>query len=137
MLDGVELIADGGPAGLGFVEGVKTVRPDEWFFQAHFYQDPVTPGSLGLEAMLQLLKVVAIDRWGAGSAFAANLGKHRWMYRGQVVPTNRQVRVQAVVTARDDDQRRLVADGFLSVDGLVIYKMNDFTLRVVDGPVSD
>ena len=51
MVDGIELyIPDGGPHGLGFVRGVKTVDVNEWFFQAHFYEDPVCPGSLWLES---------------------------------------------------------------------------------------
>jgi 3-hydroxymyristoyl/3-hydroxydecanoyl-(acyl carrier protein) dehydratase len=129
MLDRVErLVLDGGPVGLGFVEGTKDVRPGEWFFAAHFVGDPVWPGSLGLEAMLQLLKVIAARRWPA-VAFEANLGRHRWTYRGQVVPTNKVVRVQAVVTAIDEAQHELTADGHLSVDGLMIYRMNDFRLR--------
>ncbi|HVI00955.1 MAG TPA: hypothetical protein VM869_19695, partial [Enhygromyxa sp.] len=42
----------GGRAGLGFARAEKDVDPDEWFFKAHFFQDPVQPGSLGIEAML-------------------------------------------------------------------------------------
>jgi 3-hydroxymyristoyl/3-hydroxydecanoyl-(acyl carrier protein) dehydratase len=130
MLDRVELlVTDGGPARLGLAEGAKDVRPGEWFFAAHFVGDPVWPGSLGLEAMLQLMKVLAARRWPDAAAFEANLGRHRWTYRGQVTPANREVRVQAVVTAVDEARRELTADGHLSVDGLVIYGMNDFRLR--------
>ena len=69
MMDRVDVfVPDGGPAGLGFIQGSKHVRADEWFFKAHFYQDPVWPGSLGLEAMLQLMKVVAAERWGGDGA---------------------------------------------------------------------
>jgi 3-hydroxymyristoyl/3-hydroxydecanoyl-(acyl carrier protein) dehydratase/malonyl CoA-acyl carrier protein transacylase len=129
MLDRVELfVPAGGPKGLGFIEASKEVRPGEWFFEAHFYQDPVWPGSLGLEALLQLLEVVLAQRWPA-SWFECNIGKHRWTYRGQVVPTSKQVRVQAIVTSCDDERRELTADGLLSVDGLVIYRMNDFRVR--------
>jgi 3-hydroxymyristoyl/3-hydroxydecanoyl-(acyl carrier protein) dehydratase len=135
MIDRVELfVPDGGPHGLGFLRGHKDVDPGEWFFQAHFYQDPVWPGSLGLESFVQLLKVAAVERWplGDGVRFEAMRGRaHRWAYRGQVVPTNRRVTVQAVVTACDDDARQLTADGLLLVDGLVIYQMTDFTLRAV------
>ena len=68
MIDRIErFVPDGGPHGLGFIAGSKQVRPDEWFFKAHFYQDPVWPGSLGLEAFLQLLKVAAVERWPHGS----------------------------------------------------------------------
>ncbi len=135
MIDRIELyIPDGGPAGLGYIRGLKEVDPDEWFFKAHFYQDPVTPGSLGLEAFLQLLKYAAVERWGwqEGNILAAVALEHhhKWCYRGQVVPTNKLVTVQAWITAVDDQKRILTADGFLAVDGKTIYQMNDFTLRM-------
>jgi 3-hydroxymyristoyl/3-hydroxydecanoyl-(acyl carrier protein) dehydratase len=138
MLDRIDLyLPEGGPAGLGFIQGSKEVNPNEWFFAAHFYQDPVWPGSLGLEAFLQLLKVAAVERWGCSASCEFStiaLGKpHRWLYRGQVLPGNKQVSVQAVITAVDDNEQSLTADGFLSVDGLVIYQMNDFSLRLERG----
>ena len=62
MIDRIEMfVADGGPRGLGYIRGSKDVDPDEWFFAAHFYQDPVMPGSLGLESFLQLAKFVAVE----------------------------------------------------------------------------
>ncbi len=135
MIDRIEMfIPDGGPAGLGYLRGVKDVDPDEWFFKAHFFEDPVTPGSLGLESFVQLLKFAAVERWGwqAGDTFeAAALGEtHRWLYRGQIVPTNRLVTVDAWITAVDDESRTLTATGFLAVDGKTIYQMIDFTVRI-------
>ncbi len=135
MIDRVELyVADGGPARLGYLRGIKLVEPFEWFFQAHFYQDPVTPGSLGLESFQQLLKYAAVERWGwrsgATLASVACERRHRWLYRGQIVPTNRQVTVEAWITAVDDQARILTADGLLSVDGRPIYQMNNFTLQM-------
>ncbi len=135
MIDRVELfVADGGPQGLGWIRGSKLVDPDEWFFKAHFYQDPVCPGSLGLESLVQLLKVVAAKRWGAAadSRFEtlAPGERHSWNYRGQIIPSNEKVTVEAVVTSVDDEQRLLKANGYLSVDGKVIYQMKDFTVRV-------
>lgn len=134
MIDQIELfVADGGPAGLGYIRGIKNVEPEEWFFKAHFYQDPVTPGSLGLESFLQLLKYVAVQRWGwhTGETVAviALESRHKWLYRGQVVPTNSKVTVQAWVTSVDAGEKTITADGFLSVDGKVIYQMNDFTVK--------
>ena len=135
MMDQVELfVPDGGPAGFGYIRGTKEVDPNEWFFKAHFYQDPVTPGSLGLESFLQLLKFVAVERWGwrQGELLVAAVPgrRHRWLYRGQVVPTNSRVRVEAWITGVDEQNRILTADGFLSVDGKLIYQMNDFTLKM-------
>ncbi|APW63092.1 beta-ketoacyl synthase N-terminal-like domain-containing protein [Paludisphaera borealis] len=125
-------VSQGGPNGLGFIEGSGAVDPGAWFFQAHFLGDPVWPGSLGLESLQQLLKVVAAERWDAGpdAVFdSPGLGvEHGWTYRGQIASTNRRVTTQAVITAVDDDRRLITADGLLRVDGKVIYQMSGFTL---------
>ncbi|GAM11027.1 3-hydroxydecanoyl-[acyl-carrier-protein] dehydratase [Geobacter sp. OR-1] len=132
MIDRIELfVADGGPAGLGYIKGIKDVDPDEWFFKAHFFEDPVTPGSLGLESFLQLLKYAARERFGMPKAAAIALGaRHKWLYRGQIVPANSRVIVEAWITATDEHARTLTADGLLSVDGKAIYQMNQFTVSV-------
>ncbi|MDD2853235.1 MAG: type I polyketide synthase, partial [Desulfuromonadaceae bacterium] len=135
MIDRIEMfVPDGGPNGLGYICGIKNVDPGEWFFKAHFYEDPVTPGSLGLESFLQLVKFAAVERWGwrTGDTLSAVAleSRHRWLYRGQVVPGNSQVTVTAWVTSVDDHNRTLTADGFLSVDGKLIYQMNDFTVTM-------
>ena len=134
MMDRITVLdLTGGPAGLGFVRGTKTIDPEEWFFKAHFYQDPVWPGSLGLEACLQVLEVLASEKWGPGGPAVFEspaLGlEHSWSYRGQVIPVNREVIVEASVTEADEEQKILRADGLLAVDGVVIYKMEGFTVR--------
>lgn len=138
MLDEIDVyVPDGGPSGLGYLHGIKQVNPDEWFFQAHFFEDPVWPGSLGLEAFLQLLKVYLLDRFPQLAdthrfeCIATGL-KHEWAYRGQVVPRNRNVEVEAWVTRVEEGPEPLVvANGFLVVDGKPIYQMTDFPLRLV------
>jgi 3-hydroxymyristoyl/3-hydroxydecanoyl-(acyl carrier protein) dehydratase len=134
MVDRIpQFIADGGKAGLGLIVGTIQVDPLFWFFKAHFFQDPVWPGSLGLESFLQLLKYVAWRRWGAVSSHAwqtvALNAPHEWTYRGQVIPDDQTVTVVLEVTAVDDQQGRITADGFLLVDGRIIYQMKDFTLE--------
>ena len=127
----------GGPNGLGFIRGTTGVNAESWFFQAHFYEDPVWPGSLGLESFIQLLKFVAIERWGSKEkpeqcefeTMALN-EKHHWIYRGQIIPKDEEVTVQAVITSIDQDSKLIRADGFLTVDGRIIYQMNDFALRI-------
>jgi len=151
MVDQIDLLVrDGGADRLGWVKGSITVDPSTWFFEAHFYQDPVWPGSLGLEAFIQLLKVYAVDRWDLGESteFSTMVGgqmaggklaagelaggdRHRWTYRGQIVPGCERVEVFASITYVDDIHRRVRADGFLTVDGRTIYAMNDFTLDVI------
>ena len=127
----------GGPNGLGFIRGTTEVNAESWFFQAHFYEDPVWPGSLGLESFIQLLKVVAIEQWGPEEnpeqcefeVMALN-ETHHWIYRGQIIPKDEKVTVQAMITEIDHEKKLLRADGFLTVDGRIIYQMNDFALRI-------
>jgi acyl transferase domain-containing protein/3-hydroxymyristoyl/3-hydroxydecanoyl-(acyl carrier protein) dehydratase len=138
MVDRIDAyVIDGGPHGLGYIRGTKTVDTTEWFFKAHFYQDPVIPGSLGLESFIQLLKIVAINRWGAQLKDVPchfepiAVGKeHEWSYRGQVIPTDKLITVSAVVTNIDDSDLTITGEGFLTVDGRIIYSMKNFTIRV-------
>jgi 3-hydroxymyristoyl/3-hydroxydecanoyl-(acyl carrier protein) dehydratase len=80
---------------------------------------------------------VSAARWGAGpSAVFESPGIglfHGWTYRGQIVPANQRVTVQAEIKACDDQAHLLVADGHLRVDGKVIYQMNDFSIRLAGG----
>jgi len=131
-------VPDGGPSGLGFVRGSTQVDPSRWFFKAHFFQDAVWPGSLGLESMLQLMAVFAQRRWGAGSGEGSEQvveavlpgAQHSWSYRGQIIPECERVTVEACVTGVDDENRSLTADGLLAVDGRIIYEMRGFSLRM-------
>ena len=108
---------------------------EAWFFKAHFMHDPVWPGSLGCESFLQLLKAYATDRWhvDADTAWRTNgLGReHNWTYRGQVLPTDARVEVEAVITEVDDEAGRVIASGYLTVDGRTIYHMGDFSVEIV------
>jgi 3-hydroxymyristoyl/3-hydroxydecanoyl-(acyl carrier protein) dehydratase len=137
MIDWIELHHPrGGPHGLGFVRGVKDVDPQEWFFKAHFYQDPVCPGSLGLESFLQLLKFAAAERWpqlASSHCFRTAIGReHRWTYRGQILPSHQRVTVEAAVTeVVETPHPALLAEGYLLVDGLYIYHMKDFGIQLV------
>ena len=126
----------GGENGLGYLRASKDVDPRAWFFQAHFFQDPVCPGSLGIESLIQLLRWAARQRWPALAATHMPLitegAPHTWRYRGQIRPGNKCVTVEAVINKIDDGfEPALWADGYLKVDGLSIYKMQDFGLRLV------
>jgi len=137
MIDRIDIYQpEGGPSGLGYVRGVKTVDADEWFFRAHFLNDPVCPGSLGIESFIQLLKFVALQRFGhlAPTHRFASLPRqpHSWTYRGQIIPQNRQVTVEAFIThLTSGTTPRILADGILSVDGLPIYRLEHFGICLV------
>ena len=115
----------------------KDVNPGEWFFKAHFYQDPVQPGSLGLEALVQTLQFYAIHM-GAAEGLKRPMvsleNPHEWKYRGQVVPSNRKIvsEVEVKQVVREGGAVTFKAEGWLWVDGTRIYWMS-FGLRVAEG----
>lgn len=130
---------DGGPAGLGRAVAEKTVDPSEWFFAAHFFQDPVQPGSLGLEAILQLLQLfmlkTGMHEGDQTMRFEPlRLGEvTRWKYRGQVVPHNRIITTDITITERGRDARGpyVVATASLWVDRKRIYEAAPIGMRLV------
>ena len=135
LIDEIETyLPHGGPFGFGYIRGKKYVDPDEWFFKAHFFQDPVCPGSLGVESFIQLLKFAALEIWGDKAhhhKFEMVTGKeHQWKYRGQITPENKIVEVEAVITEiKNAPEFVIMANGLLKVDGLYIYEMNNFGIK--------
>jgi len=139
MLDEVTgLWPDGGRAGLGRARGRQRVDPDAWYFKAHFVRDPVQPGALGIQAMLELLEHFASlatrEQQVARPRFETPaLGEPiTWKCRGQVLPENQEVFVGIDVTRVVDDDRglMLVADGSLWVDGTRIYEATGLSTRL-------
>ncbi|WP_146191588.1 1-acyl-sn-glycerol-3-phosphate acyltransferase [Azospirillum humicireducens] len=131
----------GGASGLGLIRGRQTVDPESWYFKAHFFQDPVQPGSLGVEALLQLLEramiLAGLDAELPSPRFegAALDVALRWKYRGQVVPTNRTVTTEIEITRIERDERGIlaVARGSLWADDLRIYEVDGLAARLVPG----
>ena len=130
-----------GAAGLGQVCAGRQVDPGEWYFKAHFFQDPVQPGSLGLEALLQTLACYLLD-WNAHGDIAqprfqsiATGVTHRWKYRGQVLPHHRLVHTTLEITDRGRDEQGVyaLARGSLWVDGQRIYEAQGLGVRIVPG----
>jgi 3-hydroxymyristoyl/3-hydroxydecanoyl-(acyl carrier protein) dehydratase len=132
----------GGAARLGYIRVRQDVQANAWYFDAHFFQDPVQPGSLGVEAMVQALQALAIlDGTADGAqAFDACPGTLplTWKYRGQILPTTRSIRIDLEVVARETISSgvMLVARGALWADDRCIYKADDITLLVHRCPAS-
>jgi 3-hydroxymyristoyl/3-hydroxydecanoyl-(acyl carrier protein) dehydratase len=142
MLDRIEgHWPDAGKAGLGQLRAVKDIDAGAWFFKAHFFQDPVQPGSLGLEAMLQALQFhmlrIGLDRGIVDARFEpiALHRRHGWKYRGQVLPGHRRVHTTVEITEVGSDARGAyaLADASLWADGQRIYEMVGLGMRIVSG----
>ncbi len=132
---------DAGEAGLGRMRAEKDVDPGEWFFKAHFFQDPVQPGSLGIEAMVQLLQFYMLHLRMGGDLVEprfealATDQPLTWKYRGQVLPANRLITSELEVVETGNDERGVyaVANAWLWVDGKRIYSATGLGMRIVEG----
>ena len=125
MFDRISEVAEaGGQYGKGVVRAVLDVRPDLWFFPCHFKGDPVMPGCLGLDALLQLLGFFLGWVGAAGKGRALGLGELK--FSGQVLPTMKKV-VYGLEIKRVMRSKLVlgIADGWLEADGSVIYRAMD------------
>ena len=131
----------GGMHSLGRVRAERAIDASDWYFKAHFFQDPVQPGSLGIEAMIQTLQFFMLES-GMGEGIdaprfeAIALNKPMtWKYRGQVVPLNNKVQVTLDVTevGSDADGPFALASASLWCDGIRIYSADGMGMRIVSG----
>lgn len=128
MTDRIAKITDdSGKYGKGEIQAELDIRPDLWFFGCHFYNDPVMPGCLGLDAMWQLVGFHMV--WSGHPGRGRALGCSKVKFFGQVLPTAKLVTFQ--VDIKRVIARKLVlaiADASMAVDGREIYTAED--LRV-------
>jgi len=133
---------EAGDAGLGRIRTFQKIHVDSWYFKAHFYEDPVQPGSLGLEALVQSARaLVHLKGWLDG--IENPVWEHpivgfplAWRYRGQVVPLNDEVvtEVEALeVDVVEGESVTVKVFGTQWVDGLRIYEVPSFAIRVRAG----
>lgn len=141
MVDDVDFFEpSGGAAGLGLIRGFQTVDPYAWYFKAHFYQDPVQPGSLGLDALLQLmlraivLKGITHNLQNPRICYITPEQSLRWSYRGQVTPSAQQVTQVIEIESIEVQGGMLVvtASGSLWRDELRIYEASNLSIGIFD-----
>ncbi|WP_327684504.1 beta-ketoacyl synthase N-terminal-like domain-containing protein [Streptomyces sp. NBC_00467] len=137
LVDRVDLVTDGGRHGQGYLHGHRAIRPDEWYFDCHFHRDPVMPGSLGVEAILQAMRLFVIEQNLAEGmeqprfAMATDV-ETAWKYRGQILRHDKELRFDVHIkeVRREADRLLVIADADLSKPGLRIYELTDVAIEV-------
>ncbi|MDZ7845147.1 MAG: PfaB family protein [Anaerolineales bacterium] len=124
---------DGGSKQHGYLYLNQAVDPQDWFFKTHFYQDPVMPGSLGVELISRALQsgAAGLDLPAGKTWRVAPDQRTSWKYRGQITPDTSTIQVDVHIQSLNRNSRRLLirADANLWKGNKRIYQISDLTLE--------
>ncbi len=134
LLDKAALNAAGNN-GEGYVYATRINSPQDWFYACHFQEDPVMPGSLGIEAILQAMKVFTQQRFHNQDAAELVIGrKMTWRYRGQVLPHHRHMQLEVHIRKPQKlgETKIISGDASLWAEDSRIYEVQNLTIAIGD-----
>jgi PfaB family protein len=143
FLDECIVVADGGKFSKGYVHSMNVIDASDWFYPCHFYKDPVMPGSLGVEAMIQSIQVYALQQDLGKDFNNPRFGlvedEAKWTYRGQIIPDNKIMTLEVHIKEirKTTDRIDILVDGNLWKDGLRIYSVESIGLSIQEGRQDD
>jgi 3-hydroxymyristoyl/3-hydroxydecanoyl-(acyl carrier protein) dehydratase len=138
ILEQAWVLPRGGRHGLGEVYAEAPVRSTDWYFKCHFYQDPVMPGSLGVEAVRQGVQILG-RHLGAGRV---SVGRPlpgcttTWKYRGQMTPEEGRLRLDAHATqvSASGEGLALLAEASVWKDDCRLYEIKNLGMMLPSAP---
>ncbi|SFD49911.1 Ketoacyl-synthetase C-terminal extension [Chitinophaga sp. CF118] len=137
FLDKLTYVTNGGTHGKGYIYGFKEIDPADWFYNCHFYLDPIMPGSLGVEAMIQAMQAFSI-LGNLGNKYAnpcfKQLGNHQtmWKYRGQIMPDNKcmSLEIHIISITENNNQTVIMGEGSLWKENIRIYEIKNLAFVI-------
>ena len=115
MFDRISNINEtGGDFKKGEIIAELDIKPDLWFFECHFKNDPVMPGCLGLDAMWQLVGFFLGWLGNPGKGRALGVGTVK--FTGEVLQSVKNVRYEI-------DMKKIMSPGGTTVglaNGIVL-----------------
>jgi 3-hydroxymyristoyl/3-hydroxydecanoyl-(acyl carrier protein) dehydratase len=136
FLSKVQIVKGGGEDNLGYIYADRPINRSDWFFDCHFFEDPVMPGSLGVESVFQALQVFALEE-DLGSMFNSPRFTQVedniiWKYRGQISPEIDAMAIEVHITGitKTDDKVTVKGKASLWKDKIRIYEVKQIALVI-------
>ena len=106
----------------GKINAELEIKPELWFFECHFKEDPVMPGCLGLDAMWQLVGFFL--GWTGEPGKGRALGVNSVKFTGEVLKTNKKAVYEIDIKRilKKEGATVGLADGKLLADDKLIYE---------------
>jgi PfaB family protein len=124
---------EGGEFQKGYLFTKQQIPSNSWFYQAHFFQDPVMPGSLGVETMAQAI-IQSAPIWGIPEKRRWRIKpgqKTAWKYRGQITRDVNEITIDLHIKEITpvDQGWQIISDGNLWKGNVRIYQITDLALE--------
>ena len=131
MIDCISHISDqGGKYGRGEVHAEFEISPDLWFFDCHFKDDPVMPGSLALDGLCQLLGFYLGWKGYQGKGRAFGVGEVR--YKGEVSRTSGKISYHLDIRKIIKTSHAMgIADGEVFIHGQSIHTAKSLWVGII------
>lgn len=81
LIDHVDEIVPG-----RYAKGYKNVTANEWFFPAHFPENPLMPGMIQMEALLQMLSITVLTLEGNHGKIIHGISANKISLKERVLP---------------------------------------------------
>jgi 3-hydroxymyristoyl/3-hydroxydecanoyl-(acyl carrier protein) dehydratase len=137
----------GGRYNKGYIYGETHVDPNAWFFKCHFFQDPVMPGSMGVDLFYQSLELTlcqflenkettsdsCVHYLNNNISVTFDSGHElTWAYRGQVNQGHHHLVIDVHISEINKAMNSVsvLAEASLWVDGLRIYEVKGLNMRL-------
>lgn len=132
LIDEASISLEGGLQKQGYAMASRRNSTTDWFYTNHFFQDPVMPGSLGIEAVVQTFKVLihSITKSNKPVTLAEDRN-FKWKYRGQVLQYNTEMQVEVHIQNRLTKNGTTVFTGNANLwaDDIRIYEIQQIALQ--------
>jgi 3-hydroxymyristoyl/3-hydroxydecanoyl-(acyl carrier protein) dehydratase len=133
LIDNVIIEQHGGIHKAGYAYSKRSISAEDWYFACHFYQDPVMPGSLGIEAIVQAMTVLMLSEEKSKPTVYIAIGQEiEWKYRGQVLQENKEIQVEVHIQDIQihDSVKYCSGEASLWADDKRIYEIHNLTLAL-------